>query len=382
MNRMFKHLSIGLFAASTLLGFAPVAVAEEVQPVPLMVWRHQISDGVEKQRIAKYGVGPFADSTSRLEPELQGSVDLAKMPQLEKLMDELSADGARSESLLGKGYRVVKLNKAPRDVWDRYLDTPDGQLAATNSSLRIRSENGTDQINFKPRGAVRFPNGMAHRVELGVNIPAATNGKMTPGVMKFFRNTKLRDNPLREIPKLYGRDVGEFFEQAVDIKQQRTMYEVQALDVGGNWVKKAEVSLDRVTARDPQDLNRTVSFGRMELEGEHVSLQLTPEQQAKLAGSTWKGPHRASDTQNQALVGSADVKETHRLADVLGGHLGVTAAGVSKYAQGRQMLGKPATAKVPPIRTRAPRALGATPRAQAGVAVKPVRPMNVRQGRN
>ena len=147
-----------------------------------------------------------------------------------------------------------------------------------------------------------------------------------------------------------------------------------------------------------------VEFGRVELEGDHITLTPTAEQAARAAASTWRGPHRASDTHNPALVESPEVREVHRMSEALSAHLQVRPAGISKYAEARARLGLPApTAVVEPGPARrgrsntlggsghpnraiqgrlgiVPRPMDRTPRAErplGRIAVEPARPMPV-----
>jgi hypothetical protein len=341
----------------TLTSWVGVAGADTSGAIPTMVWRFDPSARLERSRVRRFGVGPQVDATTRLEPELQASTDVERLPELERLMDALVGDAAKTEALLGAGTRVVKLNKPPRKVADQYLDSPDGVFAATESSLRLRDENGVVQLNFKPRGAQRFASGMVYRIEGGATLPTGSipgDGTIEPRVEAFLRNRRLRDNILRELAVLYpGRDLRELVNLALQIRQFRRMYEIQRLE-GGAYVKAAEISLDDVTAFHPTDGARTARFGRVELEGNHVTLQLTPEQAQALAGTTWSGPHAFADVVNPALTSSPDVRETNRLAEQMRDYLGVTASPHGKYVEARQRLGIATTAKPPPIRlTRA-----------------------------
>jgi hypothetical protein len=288
----------------------------------------------------QYGVGPYADSTTRLETELQASIDLERLPQAIANMDRLANDRAAAQRVFGEQYRVVKLDKPPRNVWDQYVDAPDGAFANTSAGLRFRTENGVTQINFKPPGGRRYPNGMAHRVEGGIRIQASELNGVRPSerLLAFFRNSRLVDNPLREFARLYpGRRLEDFFNGAVDARQRRQMYEVQRLDQG-QWMKVSEISLDHVTGRDPSNHSLTEEMGRVELEGDHVSLQLTPQQQAALANAPDPRPHRAADAADANFAAQPDVIEIHRLSDALSAYLDVRPSGMSKFAELRQRL--------------------------------------------
>jgi hypothetical protein len=316
----------------------PVVFADGAAP-PL-VWRHPITNRLEKERINQYGVGPYADAQSRLETELQANIPLRRLPQARRMMDGLVKSQKQAEQVFGQGYRVMRLNKKPRDVWDLYLDSADGKLAQSGASLRIRIENGIAQINFKPPGGQRFPSGMAYRTENGINIQVGNNGRISSANLAFFENTRLRDNPLREIPRLFpGMKARDFLNLQLEVKQQRAIYEVQKAE-GQSWVKAGEITLDRVVGREPGKGGAQVSFGRVELEGEHLALQLTAAQQQAQAASPWQGPHTARDTTNPAFTESSDVKNINRMAEALAKFLKVTPAGKSKYGESRELLAK------------------------------------------
>ena len=304
---------------------------------PPLVWRHPINNRLEKSRIEKYDVGPYADAQSRLETELQATIELSRLSEARTLVDKLVRSQKASEKVFGKGHRVVQLNKKPRTVADLYLDTADGKLAEVGASLRIRIENGIAQVNFKPPGGQRFKSGMAHRVENGIAIRVGNDGKLTESTVAFLENTRLRDNPLRELPRLFpGLQARDFLQLQLEIRQKRGIYEVQKLE-GGLWVKAGEITLDKVNAREPGGGKRT-SFGRVELEGEHLALQLTQKQIAKQKSAKWKGPHRASDTRNPAFTKSTDVKNIDLMGIALSKYLKVTKAEGSKYAEARRVL--------------------------------------------
>ena len=318
-----------------------VLLASEVyagDPPPL-VWRHTISDRLEKSRIQQYGVGPYADAQSRLETELQATIPLTELAKAKKKVDRLVRSPAAAAKVFGKGYRVVRLNKTPRRVADIYMDTPDGKLASVGASLRIRIENGIAQVNFKPPGGQRFPSGMAHRIENGIAIQFDKGKKMSARTVAFLENTRLRDNPLRELPRLFpGMKARDFLIPQLQIKQKRAIYEVQKLE-GGAWVTAGEITIDKVNSTKPGGKGKRVSFGRVELEGEHLSLQLTQNQKARLkAAKKWKGPHKASDTRNPAFTKSKDVKNIDRMGLAFSKFLGVTKADGSKYAEARRLL--------------------------------------------
>jgi hypothetical protein len=308
---------------------------------PPMVWRHDISDPVEKSRIEKYGVGPYADAQTRLETELRTDIDLARLPEAKAAMDRLVADGAAAAKVFGKNHRVVAMAKRPRKVWDLYLDTTDGRLAASGASLRIRIENGTAQINYKPPTGNYFSDGMKIGMEAGITLQAdKRTGKLPNETIAFFKNTRLIDNPLREMKKQFpDLALEDFFFLQLENKQDRQMYAVEELDGAGQWVKKSEISVDLVVGRDPRNRATQVRYGRVELEGDHVSAgQLNARQQAALAGSDWKGPHKANDTRDPRFAASDEVTKIRGYGVALQGYLKVKPSKGSKYVRSRELL--------------------------------------------
>lgn len=331
-----KHIvGAALIAAFTIP--AATALAQEGPP---MVWRHDISPRVEKDRIKKYGIGPYADGQTRLETELRTDVSMKRLPGIRKALDKLTKNDGEAAKVFGKDHRVRPMAPKPRKVWDLYVDTPKGDLAKNGASLRIRIENGTAQINYKPPGGEFFSEGMKIGLEAGITVQADANGKLPAKTIDFLRNTRLVDNPMRELKKQFpGMDPGDFFHLQMEVKQSRKMYEVQKQE-GGMWVKVSEVAVDAVTARDPQSKKWT-RFGRVELEGDHVSAgQLNARQQAALQGSTWKGPHKAKDVKNPAFAKSPDVKHIRGLGVKLTNYLKIKPVKDSKYVAGRARLAK------------------------------------------
>ena len=331
-----------LLGTLVLAGAAHSSLAEpaaqpEVAPPP-MVWRHRITDQVEKARVATYGVGPYADATTRLETELRSDIPLSRLTEAKAALDKLAADPAAAAKVFGANHRVEATNKKPRKVWDLYLDTPDGALAAAGASMRIRIENGTAQMNYKPPGGQYFPEGMKIGLEAGITLNADADGLLPAKTIDFFRNTRLVDNPLRQLEKQFpGRDLSEFFHLQLEVKQSRKIYEVQQLE-GTQWVKKSEISVDRVTSRDPVNPKTRVQFGRVEMEGDHVSARLNARQQAAIARSTWKGPHTEADSRDPAFAATPDVQHIRDLANSLKDFLKIKPVKESKYVVSRRRL--------------------------------------------
>lgn len=328
-----------LFATLAVAVLTPDAGADGGGPP--MVWRHDISDRVEKGRVAKYGVGPYADAQTRLETELRTDIDLARLPEAKAAMDRLVADQTMAEQVFGKKHRVLAMAKKPRKVWDLYLDTTDGRLAASGASLRIRIENGTAQINYKPPTGNYFDDGMKIGMEAGITLQAdKRTGKLPKSTIDFFKNSRLVDNPMREIQKQFpDLALEDFFFLQLENKQDRQMYEVQQLDGSGQWVKRSEISVDLVVGRDPRKRATQVRYGRVELEGDHVSAgQLNARQQAALQGSDWKGPHKANDTNDPRFAASKEVTKIRGYGVALQKYLEVKAVKGSKYVRSRELL--------------------------------------------
>ena len=334
-TRRLLAATLALAFVSTAAGVANAGTAADEEVVG-MVWRHSITKRTEKSRIKKYGVGPYADGQSRLETELRAAIDLKELATARAQMDSLVANQSAAEAVFGKGTRVLKMAKRPRKVWDIYLDTHDGKLAANNAALRIRIENGTAQLNYKPPGGEFLPEGLKIGVETGITLNAdPVTGQLPESVVSFFKNTRLVDNPLREIRKQFpGLQIEDFFFEQLQVKQNRTMYEVQELQQDGSWQKKSEISVDRVNARDPSNTFRTV-YGRVELEGDHVSAGALSASQLAVASNR---PHRARDTKNKAFAASADVVKIRAYVAALTKFLKVTPVTDSKYVHSRARL--------------------------------------------
>jgi hypothetical protein len=332
-----------LLAATLAMAFVSTAAADVAragsaadEEVVGMVWRHSITTRTEKSRIKKYGVGPQADGQSRLETELRAAIPLKRLPEARAMMDNLSANGAAAEAVFGKNTRVMKLHMRPRKVWDIYLDTTDGKLAKNNAALRIRIENGTAQLNYKPPGGVFLPEGLKIGVENGITLNAdPVTGQLPASVVAFFNHNRLVDNPLREIRKQFpGLQIEDFFFEQLQVKQNRQIYEVQELQQDGSWQKKSEVSVDRVMARDPGNKFRTV-YGRVELEGDHVAAGALSSSQLAAASNR---PHRSRDAQNKSFNASADVLKIRGYVAALTKFLKVTPVTDSKYVHSRARL--------------------------------------------
>lgn len=334
MRRMLAA-TLALAFVSTAAGVANAGNAADEEVVG-MVWRHSISKRTEQSRIKKYGVGPMADGQSRLETELRAAIDLKRLGEARAQMDNLAANQAAAEAVFGKGTRVLKMAKRPRKVWDIYIDTVDGKLAANNAALRIRIENGTAQLNYKPPGGAFMPEGLKIGVENGITLNAdPVTGQLPDTVVAFFKNTRLQDNPLREIRQQFpGLEIEDFFFEQLQVKQNRQMYEVQELQQDGAWQKKSEISVDRVMARDPGNNFRTV-YGRVELEGDHVSAGALSATQLAVASNR---PHRSRDAQNKGFQSSADVTKIRGYVAALTKFLKVTPVTDSKYVHSRARL--------------------------------------------
>src|SRR5262245_41930019 len=109
--------AVPAFSAALALAIALAPRVAAAQNGPPMIWRHDISRRVEKSRIEKYGVGPYADGQSRLETELRTDISLRRLPEARRQMDALVANQAAAEKVFGKNTRVVALRLKPRKVW-------------------------------------------------------------------------------------------------------------------------------------------------------------------------------------------------------------------------------------------------------------------------
>ena len=345
-----------------LLGAAGLAQANN--GVPVQVWTPGSYTQAEMdERVNLYGTPhkKFASgrielqhhAESRLEAEAQlqpRSGSILEIPKINARMAQDVGDVAGFETLMGKGFQLISVQGKPRDVLDMYLDSEDYEFANTGETFRIRSENGSlvAYINWKPKSARRFDDGVVYRIELGVGVELDHTTRLpTARGTAFLKNRLLRDNTIREfLDEHPGRSLESFLIPAIKIDQVRTMYHLQRAGA-----KMGEVSVDHVT---PTDVRKNVvgqAFPSVEIEGDHLNLTPNAAQLAKLAGTTWVGPHKAADTRNEALVTSEDVALVHHFTQVLSARHDLIPRGESKYAASARQFGyntsKPVLEKSP-----------------------------------
>lgn len=336
---MIKFTKLKYLLLTTLFATTAGSAMADSKAMPAMIWAGSPSIKVEKSRMKEFGLPAYYTPASRLETEMRADLDLKQLPAAEKMMDALVADDAKTQALLGPKTKLVKLSKKPRDVWDVYLDTKDGALAKQKGSLRIRIENGTAKINYKPPGGTFFQEGLKIGVEAGINVNAdMQSGELQGKLIAFLENPKLQDNPLREIAKQFpGMTARDFLYRQIEVKQQRSIYEVQ-VEENGMYVRKAEMSLDHVQARDPENHSVVETFAKMELEGDHMGAAPSAAQLAAMQANPWKGPHKAVDASNKDFAESADVTEIRHFAKSITTYLGAKPTRDSKYVSGRAKL--------------------------------------------
>jgi hypothetical protein len=339
-----------------------LSVPVQAQEIPGHIWVPPYSAKQERDRI-KSGALPTTQmqraggkppktildtrgTETRLETELQSTVEIPDVPEIEKMLDAFTRDKKLTAETFGKGYEMVRVEKEPRKMADPYFDSKGFDLALSGGSLRIRIMNGIAVVNFKPPTAVRFKNGVAHRIEAGVPVTLDKEGRLSEATIKFLLNPRLLDNPLREWKKFYPNvDLRQVLTSrpVVEIKQKRAIYEVMK-----DGTKVNELSADMVYATLVKTQSEK-SFGSLEGEGDHLNLVPTKQQLAHAASRSWKGPHRGTDTWNEALAGSAanrpadqigkdaspDVAQVHMVADTLLRLAGGKArpAGLNKYVR-------------------------------------------------
>lgn len=345
-----------------LLGAAGVARANN--GVPVQVWtpasftQQEIDErvnvyGAPHKKMPSGRVILEHHPESRLEAEAQlqpRSGDIADIAKINARMQQDVADLAGFETLMGKGFQLVSVQGKPRDVLDIYLDSEDYLFANTGETLRIRSENGSARafLNWKPGTARRFDDGVVYRIELGVGVELDPATRLpTARGMAFLKNALLRDNTLRELVEMHpGRKLEDFMIPAIKIDQVRTMYHINK---GGT--KMGEQSVDAVTPHDLRANKTGQPFPSVEIEGDHLNLTPSAAQLAKLAGTTWTGPHKAADTRNEALVTSEDVALVHHFTHVMSARHDLIPRGEAKYPASARQFGyvksKPVLEKSP-----------------------------------
>jgi hypothetical protein len=130
-----------------------------------------------------------------------------------------------------------------------------------------------------------------------------------------------------------------------------------------------------------------VTFGRVELEGDHVAPQLTAAQQQALATTTWKGPHKAKDAHDASFTDSSDVKHIRRLSTSLQKYLKVKAVKPSKYVVSREMLAQKGvdfskgSVMITGLRRSSPKSPSAARARQPSKAPTKAKPTTARAGR-
>ena len=373
MNSVRRSLLSALARPLVALALLVPFYAHAEQGVPQQVWAPSYKGATLRQRL-KEGVLPTTQmqrqgkppktvidtrgAETRLETELQTDVDIQDLPKLEAAINELVKSDAKAEALLGKGYKVVKLERKPRDMADPYFDTKDLRVAKSGGSLRIRIMNGVAVVNFKPPTADRFKNGVAHRVEAGIPVVLDAQGKLNEKTIAFLMNPRRMDNPLREWSKFYPDvDLRSVLKnQVVAIKQKRAAYEIHH-----NGVKVNELTVDHVssTLTVKGQPAKQSEFGSFEGEGDHLNLVPTAQQLARMQAAQaaagqqkqfyWRGAHHGIDSLNEALAGnpatrpqgeigqdaSPDVKQVHHVANsflkLFGGK--ARPAGLNKYVR-------------------------------------------------
>ncbi len=334
-----------------LLGAAGLAQANNGVPVQVWTPNNTYSQQEIDERVNQYGTPhkKFASGRielqhhpeSRLEAEAQlqpANGDIAELAKINAVNQQHVADVAGFETLMGKGFTLVNVQGKPRDVYDVYLDSEDYHLANTGESLRIRSENGSAAayFNWKPGTQRRFDDGVVYRIEFGVGVELDPTTRLpTPRGLAFLKNKLLRDNTMREFLAMHpGRTLEDFLIPAIKIEQVRTMYHIERAGT-----KMGETSVDLVTPTDVRSGKVGTPFPSKEIEGDHLSLVPSAAQAAKLAGTTWTGPHLASDTRNEALVTSPDVGLVHHMTNVMSELHGLKGRGESKYAASARQFG-------------------------------------------
>jgi hypothetical protein len=338
-----------------LLSFGAVERAARANGLE-MLWVHNPSQSEQQKLIKQFPgvlptvIDPFDNSEvldhkaeSRLETELQTDVAVKDIPALQKLMSDLVTNQALTEKLLGKDYKVTERELKPRDIWDEMLDTPDGILAGDNASMRLRTLNGITALNYKPGTAQRYANGMAHRIERGVLLKEKPEGVPKGALLAFLRDDNVA-NPVFDLQKTYpDRPLEEMFTRAVDLKQNRKVFEIEK-----DGKKVSEITVDIVIGRKAGE-TKTETIGSFEMEGDHLNLTNASQIAAAQHGGQ-AGPHAAGDTMNPDLMGSEDVKTLHRFADILQTHfrangIDIKPATASKYVRIRKLLGMPIAPK-------------------------------------
>jgi hypothetical protein len=224
------------------------------------------------------------DIDSHLELETKWKVDLNDVAGMKKKLDQMVADPALVEQVLGRGWKVTANTKyIGKPMQDRYDDDP-GTLATTaaKGAFRDRGVEGDryNNINYKPDGGIRgatvFDPVIRTEYDMAVNIEVRDD----PSLLAPLIGSGEHFDVWRFGPKLDPSKI-EVVSDISDIRAKYNFEHESGLAI--------EASLDDVDWKSEKFLDKTgkpmtVKFGQLEMEKEHLAFAGNPGGGAPAAG--------------------------------------------------------------------------------------------------
>ena len=232
---------------------------------------------------AKSGLQEGGQIRSRLESEGKFQIPLEDMLKIKQRLFDLSNNPAEVKRMIGWEWtlelqtRYLKKDKnnkliidkdgnpIPDPMVDTYYDNNNLDAAKHDMALRYRWTEGnkTGSWNFKPGLTSVSPDGIADRIEFGVDT---TDDK--PETIKKFADSADPLNPFKLIREVVpGSTPSEFLEPAVRITDTRFKYKLK-----NNKGLVIEVSLDDVEAESLRGGRKSIRYGQMEMDIDHLAV--------------------------------------------------------------------------------------------------------------
>ncbi|MEK6706838.1 MAG: hypothetical protein AABZ06_13730 [Bdellovibrionota bacterium] len=239
---------------------------------------------ITRNMIFKYpGLKEYGQIRSRLESEGKYQIPLEEMLRIKQRLLDLSQKPGEVTRILGADWslelqtRYLKKDKnnklildkdgnpIPDPMVDTYYDNSKLEAAKNDMALRYRwtEGNATGSWNFKPGLTSVSTDGIADRIEFGVDT---IDDK--PETIKKFADSVDPLNPFKLIRKIApGSTPSEFFNPAVKITDTRFKYKLR-----NKTGLVIEVSLDDVTAESLIGEKRSIRYGQVEMDIDHLAV--------------------------------------------------------------------------------------------------------------
>lgn len=233
----------------------------------------------------KTGLASNGQIRSRLEAEGKYQLSLDQLPVIKKQLFEMVDDPKLAQRVLGKEWTIsAELRYMKRDekkelildkdglptpdpMQDTYYDNDTYEAAKNDTVLRYRFTEGnqTGSWNIKPGAIQVSPEGVAYRIEYGVD---ATDNQ--PSSIRKFADSADALNPFQSIQNIAGgKSVTEFLkEPAVKVIDTRFKFKLTNQETG----LVVEMSLDDFIVKDLRNAkNRDVRIAQLEMDIEHLA---------------------------------------------------------------------------------------------------------------